>query len=53
MHGGHLKKKMIGTGLTIVDKRKMVVLKKGEHWLAWFTTGTGAQQNPIEGLHRV
>ena len=46
LNGGHLKKTIIGTGLTIVGKKKMVLLKKGEHWLSWFATGTGVQQNP-------
>ena len=48
LSGEHLKKTMIGAGLTIVDKKNLVPLKKGEHWLAWFATGAGVQQNPLK-----
>ena len=48
LSGGHLRKTMIGTVQTIVDKKQFVPLKKGEHWLAWFTTGTDVQQNPLK-----
>ena len=41
LSGGHLKKSMIGTGLTTVGAKQFVLLKKGERWLTWFTTGSG------------
>lgn len=49
LSGGHLKTSMIGTGLTTVGAKQFVTLKKGEHWLTWFTTGSGVQQSPLNG----
>ena len=49
LSGGHLKKSMIGTGLTTVGAKQFVLLKKGEHWLSWFTTGSGVQQSSLNG----
>ena len=49
LSGGHLKTSMIGTGLTTVGAKQFVTLKKGEHWLTWFSTGSGVQQSPLNG----
>ena len=48
LSGGHLKKSMIGTGLTTVGAQTFVHVKKGEQWLCWFTTGCGVQQSPLK-----
>ena len=48
LSGGHLKRSMIGTGLTTVGAQSFVHVKKGEQWLCWFTTGCGVQQSPLK-----
>ena len=48
LSGGHLKRSMIGTGMTTVGALSFVHVKKGEQWLCWFTTGCGVQQSPLK-----